>query len=145
MYKKSQAAMEFLMTYGWAILVVLGAITAVAYFGVLSPEENLPEKCTFPSGIGCVGFSYLEGNIEIAIINSMGYRMSDINITVEGCEESSIGPTVLKNNQDGLYKIPCDLSDEERVERDVFINYVNRDSGLEHNKKGNVLLKIVEE
>lgn len=33
--KKSQAAMEFLMTYGWAILVVLAAIAALAYFGVL--------------------------------------------------------------------------------------------------------------
>ena len=32
---KSQAAMEFLMTYSWAILVVLVAIGALAYFGVL--------------------------------------------------------------------------------------------------------------
>ena len=37
-HKKSQAAMEFLMTYGWAILVVLAAIAALAYFGVLNPE-----------------------------------------------------------------------------------------------------------
>ncbi|MBI1979078.1 MAG: hypothetical protein HYS62_03415, partial [Candidatus Aenigmarchaeota archaeon] len=37
--RKSQAAMEFLMTYGWAILVVLAAIAALAYFGVLSPEK----------------------------------------------------------------------------------------------------------
>lgn len=28
------AVMEFLMTYGWAILVVLVAIGALAYFGV---------------------------------------------------------------------------------------------------------------
>jgi len=35
--KKSQAALEFLMTYGWAILVVLVAVGALAYFGVLSP------------------------------------------------------------------------------------------------------------
>jgi len=42
--KKSQAAMEFLMTYGWAILVVLVAIAALAYFGVLSPEKFLPDR-----------------------------------------------------------------------------------------------------
>mgnify|MGYP001619472072 FL=1 len=47
MDKKSQAALEFLMTYGWAILVVLVAIAALAYFGVLSP-------CKFvPSSAGC--------------------------------------------------------------------------------------------
>lgn len=32
--KKSQVAMEFLMTYGWAILVVLAGIGALFYFGV---------------------------------------------------------------------------------------------------------------
>lgn len=29
------------MTYGWAILVVLAAIAALAYFGVLSPDKFL--------------------------------------------------------------------------------------------------------
>jgi hypothetical protein len=47
MMKRAQAAMEFLMTYGWAILVVLAAIGALAYFGVLSPGDLLPEKTTF--------------------------------------------------------------------------------------------------
>ena len=48
--KKSQQALEFLMTYGWAILVVLIAIGALAYFGVLKTpvwvecREN-PDKC----------------------------------------------------------------------------------------------------
>ena len=50
--KRAQAAMEFLMTYGWAILVVLIAIGALAYFGVLSPEKFLPEKCTIATGSG---------------------------------------------------------------------------------------------
>jgi len=36
--KKGQAAMEFLMTYGWTVLVVLAAIGVLAYFGVLSPD-----------------------------------------------------------------------------------------------------------
>ena len=54
MRKKGQAAMEFLMTYGWAILVVLVAIGALAYFGVLSPDRFLPERCTGPAGLDCV-------------------------------------------------------------------------------------------
>ena len=51
--KRGQAAMEFLMTYGWAILVVLVAIGALAYFGVLNPSKFLPEMCTVAPGIGC--------------------------------------------------------------------------------------------
>lgn len=143
--KKSQAAMEFLMTYGWAILVVLAAITAIAYFGVLSPEEKLPEKCIFPQGIGCVGFSYIEGNVEIAIINSLGHTMTDINITVEGCAGSSTEPDSLKNNEDGIYRIPCDLSGEGRVDRDVYMEYVNKESGLRHRKEGHLIMKVLEE
>ncbi|MAE13796.1 hypothetical protein CMO92_04475 [Candidatus Woesearchaeota archaeon] len=52
--KRAQAAMEFLMTYGWAILVVLAAIGALAYFGVLSPDSLLPERCTGPAGLDCL-------------------------------------------------------------------------------------------
>ncbi|MBD3313845.1 hypothetical protein GF345_05365, partial [Candidatus Woesearchaeota archaeon] len=58
MRKKAQAAMEFLMTYGWAILVVLVVIGALAYFGVLSPQRLLPDKCLFGPGIGtCSDFA----------------------------------------------------------------------------------------
>lgn len=33
------------MTYGWAILVVISAIAALAYFGVLEPCKILPNEC----------------------------------------------------------------------------------------------------
>src|SRR3989344_2618867 len=56
MLRKGQAAMEFLMTYGWAILVVLIAIGALAYFGVLNMPGLLPNKCIFESGFACGEF-----------------------------------------------------------------------------------------
>lgn len=39
MFKKGQAAMEFLMTYGWAILAAIIAIGVLAYFGVFNPSR----------------------------------------------------------------------------------------------------------
>jgi len=54
--KKGQAAMEFLMTYGWAILVVLAAIGALSYFGVLKPQQFLPEQCVLVPGMACLDF-----------------------------------------------------------------------------------------
>ena len=56
MKKRGQAAMEFLMTYGWAILVVLIAIAALAFFGVLNPGRFLPSSCTITPGISCEDF-----------------------------------------------------------------------------------------
>jgi hypothetical protein len=38
--RKGQIAYEFLMNYGWAILVVIAAIGALAYFGVLPEQEQ---------------------------------------------------------------------------------------------------------
>jgi len=40
--KNKSPSVEFLLTYGWAILVVLIVIVALAYFGVLNPERILP-------------------------------------------------------------------------------------------------------
>ena len=53
MFKKSQAALEFLTTYAWAFLVIVIMIGALAYFGVLSPSKLLPDRCNFGSEIGC--------------------------------------------------------------------------------------------
>ena len=61
---KSQAALEFIMTYGWAILVVLVAIGALSYFGVLNPGRFLPSRCTLPAGIGCLDFEARDGRAE---------------------------------------------------------------------------------
>ncbi len=41
MFRKGQAAMEFLMTYGWAILAAIIAIGVLAYFGVFSPDKYI--------------------------------------------------------------------------------------------------------
>ncbi len=44
---KSQATMEFLMTYGWAILAAIIVIGVFAYFGVFSPGKYVVEEPHF--------------------------------------------------------------------------------------------------
>ncbi len=69
--KKAQAAMEFLMTYGWAILIVLIAIGALMFY--IKPSEILPEKCVISSGSGlfCEKWSADVGQIDLKIKNSL--------------------------------------------------------------------------
>lgn len=86
MNRKGQAAMEFLMTYGWAILVVLAAIAALAYFGVLSPDNLLPERTTFTAPLpnvdnALVSATTTDSSVEIAFRNNVGVK---INITGDG-------------------------------------------------------------
>jgi hypothetical protein len=50
--RKGQAAMEFLMTYGWAILIAIIAIAALIAFGVFNPPVQ--EVCTGSGGLGAI-------------------------------------------------------------------------------------------
>ena len=103
MTKRGQAAMEFLMTYGWAILVVLVAIGALAYFGVLSPDRFLPERCTGPAGMDCVDKATINaptGVVTIAIRNNLGFPITvydgTAGVTTE-CGGASCAPTGTDN------------------------------------------------
>ncbi len=55
--KKSQAALEFLTTYGWAFLVILLMISALGYFGILNPTKFLPERCITSPEFVCEEYS----------------------------------------------------------------------------------------
>jgi len=87
MQKRGQAALEFLTTYGWAFLVILIMIGALAYFGILKPSRLLPERCTFGSEIGCqdFGLDTVNGNVTLRLKNSVGDTIiiDNINFTSE--------------------------------------------------------------
>ena len=51
--RRGQAALEFLTTYGWALLVILVMVGAIAYFGILKPDTLLPERCQVSPGFTC--------------------------------------------------------------------------------------------
>ena len=91
MPKKGQAAMEFLMTYGWAILVVLIAIGALVYFGVTRPERFMPEKCTLSTGSGlfCDEFTSSSSantiTLRISNINTDSAWVDSVSIDVPAC------------------------------------------------------------
>lgn len=84
--KKGQAAMEFLMTYGWAILVVLVAIGALAYFGVLSPQKYLPTSCTISDQFGCTEFK-VDGTaktVQLVVQNGKGVDLTGVTVALSG-------------------------------------------------------------
>lgn len=83
--KKGQVSLEFLTTYGWAFLVALIAIGALAYFGVLNPSKYTPKRCNFGSEVQCndyriglVGGASGAPNITMRLTNGMG---KTVNVT----------------------------------------------------------------
>ena len=150
MFRKGQAAMEFLMTYGWAILVVLVAIGALAYFGVLSPDRFLPSRCTLPAGIACTDHDVSSTNgVNIVLRNSLGYSIDTIVVSVGGCS-SALTPgndaTLTNGEQDTWTGTASDCGIDaiggQKFSKGFGISYKNIDSTLTHVVNGTLASRI---
>ena len=148
-FRKSQAAMEFLMTYGWAILVVLVAIGALAYFGVLSPDRFLPARCQLPAGVACSDFRILEGTtpttgtVDIVLRNGLGFDIGTaaqpVTVSVSGCTVSDTTPNTIANGGVESYQATsCSIVAGQKFSGDINVSYRNVDSGLDHKIQGTI-------
>jgi len=147
--RKGQAAAEFLMTYGWAILVVLGAIGALTYFGVLDIASFLPQRCGFPPGFDCIGFAQINasGNtVTFVLANNYG---SDVEIqgvrspdpdddcepsSWQGCEGINCpwepGTFNVSNNEKITLELSCTSIMEGRFKADLLLDFKDQNTGL---------------
>jgi len=142
-HKKSQAAMEFLMTYGWAILVVLAAIAALAYFGVLSPEKFLPEKCVLQPGIACVSHKVEPTKVTLVISNGLGRSIIVNSITVGSC--SGTFNELMIGGVDHTFVIGGTCSNgaqKDKFKGDITLGYTEKDTNLTKTSFGNINTKI---
>ncbi|MBT4539467.1 hypothetical protein HOC32_04235 [Candidatus Woesearchaeota archaeon] len=147
--KKGQAAMEFIMTYGWAILVVLVAIGALAYFGVLNPSNFLPSSCTVGPGISCDDFKITTTDAQLVLRNGLGDDLTAAQVTVSGCTGSAeaSGDDAWNNGDvlggaDGITLTSCtNGASGARYKADVVVAYTSS-SGISHNVTGEVTTKV---
>jgi hypothetical protein len=118
--RKGQAAMEFLMTYGWAILVVLAAIGALAYFGVLSPDKFMPSKCMVSGGFSCVEYKLDAATHEVRFYlqNNLGSDADSVNVMLTdtngaNCTNVTGGPIVsLGSLTNGQKSVAVNFTDD---------------------------------
>ncbi len=91
-HKKGQAAMEFLMTYGWAILAAIVAIGVLAYFGVFSPGKLAGNTAIVnnPFYASSWQISATGPNVKLELVNNGGDTIIVDGITVTGTG-SSVG------------------------------------------------------
>ena len=141
-HRKSQAAMEFLMTYGWAILVVLAAIAALAYFGVLSPEKFLPEKCILSPGLLCVSHQITPVTATLIVYNGLGKTITVDSIDIGGC--SGTFTTDMATGNETRFDISsCNNgAAKETFKGDITFKYTEKSTGLSKTVYGNLATKV---
>jgi hypothetical protein len=87
--RRGQAALEYLVTYGWGILAILVVVGALAYFGLFDPARYLPDRCEFGAQLECVDYQIAttttapgagasHGYVRLQLRNNLG---DGVNIT----------------------------------------------------------------
>lgn len=104
---KAQASLEYLTTYGWAILGAIIAIGALMYFGFLNPSNLLPNRCDFGKQLECIDYmintTAFGSQVSLMLRNNFG---KPINITGVGGDEIAGSPSV---------PLVLDLGDEGEI------------------------------
>ncbi|MEM2974660.1 MAG: hypothetical protein QW112_03505 [Candidatus Micrarchaeia archaeon] len=86
--KKGQAALEYLVTYGWALILIFGIIVLL-YAYIFKPEFYVAESCDMAPGIECGTFTLVRsGNemvLNLRLSNGMDFEIKprEINITAK--------------------------------------------------------------
>ncbi|MBS3134784.1 LamG domain-containing protein [Candidatus Woesearchaeota archaeon] len=140
MKKRGQSAMEFLMTYGWAIIAVLVVLSALYFLGIFSPKTV--SSCSVEAPFVCKDF--LSSDTEVVYsIGATGIdtaQVTDIIINGDSCV--GLGGTV--NNADlssgEVTSVSCTginppLNVDQKISSEILISYT-KESGLGHDIKG---------
>ena len=93
---KSQSAMEYLMTYGWAILIIAVVLAALFELGVFNPMTFAPKaspgscQVVRPEGAGTTSFISLEGECNGELPQYAAYFNGNAYVNVPS--SSSLNP-----------------------------------------------------
>ncbi|MEM0200816.1 MAG: hypothetical protein QXD23_00205 [Candidatus Micrarchaeaceae archaeon] len=91
---KGQSAIEFLTTYGWAIIILIIVLAFVVYL-LTSLNTVVPNTCTFNSGFSCTDFlvetNSLSSTVLMLLSNNQNYPITSATAVVN---LSSIGTVV---------------------------------------------------
>ncbi|HLD42835.1 MAG TPA: hypothetical protein VJB08_02485 [Candidatus Nanoarchaeia archaeon] len=146
--RKGQAAMEFLMTYGWAILVVLISIGALAYFGVNKAEQFLPEKCLIAtsSGIFCEEFSTSSSadTVTLRLRNILPDPVSVSSITLDdpSCAAAAGGVVGSDSEADFILECSAGLNPKQKIKGSLAVDYSVGSAGLAKSTTGQLITVV---
>ncbi|MAF36760.1 hypothetical protein CL622_06605 [archaeon] len=136
-YKRGQVAMEFLMTYGWAIIIILLAIATLWLLGVFSPSVST--TCQIEAPFTCQDAVVADNSVILRLGASHAQSAKVSSVTVNGQACPRLTNTQITNNQITLVRcLGLTLDEKEKVSVEIDASYVKRGGGLTHRIEGTV-------
>lgn len=147
--KKLQSAMEYLITYGWLLLVV-GVVLAVLFsLGTFNPSKFVSNECLLPAGFSATNLQLFQNGT--LYINLLQVTQSTVNVTAIGCAQNisvanmeSFTPTAneiaIPIGGNYTFSMPCRYANDTAIQNGagtafegyVAINYTDTVSSLPH-------------
>jgi len=122
------------------INVLLVGIGILAYFGTLSPDKFLPNKCIFPSGIACTDFKATTRQLMMQVQNSLGYDINIDGATAHGCTDLP-GQGALLNGGTKTLTFAC-INSGSHYNGEASITFIVTKTGIKHVINGQIISKI---
>jgi hypothetical protein len=162
MKRRGQAAMEFLMTYGWAILAAIIAIGVLAAFGVFSPNRLVGSSAALNAPLNADAFNIVSdagvaadgacnGNdcISIDVIQSSGesitVTLASITLTsgaIGTCTDVTGLPGGWSSGTPQTLNFDCGVTDAwnsgDTLSGDISITYTAGGSSLPQQSTGTI-------
>ena len=99
-YKKGQSAVEYLITYGWAILLAAISIL-ILYVFVLAPSAIAPNTCSFVYGAYCqdmiLGSNSISSKIALFLTNTQHYPIVNPQVSINISNIGTVNGKCLPN------------------------------------------------
>ncbi len=156
MQKKMQSAIEYLITYGWVLLIIVIALLILEVAGVFNTDSYIHTDCILPASFQCIHPTFTTNGILTAGIRQItGYP---INITAAYCntlqEIPANAPPFQANNiatgGNTTISIPCYVNSTSQFSGKIgriyrgylIVNYTNLATSLQTSISGSVVLKV---
>ncbi len=151
--RKAQFSLEFLLTYGWAIFVVLGVIAAFSFVGVLYPEQYVTNRCILQPPFFCEDFSVdtLTGDVTLRVRNGLNERVKITEVELvdptaecyflilKGSGEEELTPGETRD-----FTVDCNIDRSGKIVGEIKMRYFESDNpaGLEKPISGELVIKV---
>jgi len=139
--KKGQAAMEFLMTYGWAILAAVLAIGALASFGVFS-QGSSANLCVLNPPLNCDEKEVTTSGVRLIISNGAGYAITTSNVSVTGCGTNLTAFTISDGGDKDILVSCSPGSSGSSFNGKLEITYLGEGKTITEKSTGNIKVEI---
>ncbi len=150
---RAQAAMEFIMTYGWMLVILVVVLAALGYLGIFTIQR--PIGCSFPGNFVCKAVKLTaDGNLTMDLSQDTGH---DINILGLNCTKNpGTNPSLttinafIRNSDHNITangtNIKClDTSGKSATGRiggtytgQILVYYIENDTGMTHLVTGDI-------